>query len=84
VTDADGVVEFATIYPGWYPGRAVHAHLKVILDNRTAVTSQLFFDEEFSDAVFARPPYATGATATPGSRATWSTPRPTPRARRSC
>src|SRR5687767_9142353 len=29
VTDADGRVRFTTIYPGWYPGRAVHIHFKV-------------------------------------------------------
>ena len=26
MTGADGVAEFRTIYPGWYPGRAVHVH----------------------------------------------------------
>ena len=30
LTDADGMVEFETIYPGWYTGRTVHIHLKVI------------------------------------------------------
>lgn len=29
LTDADGVVEFATIYPGWYTSRTVHLHMKV-------------------------------------------------------
>jgi protocatechuate 3,4-dioxygenase beta subunit len=57
VTDGDGRVEFVTIYPGWYPGRAVHAHLKVFLGSDTAVTTQLFFDESFTDSVFARAPY---------------------------
>jgi protocatechuate 3,4-dioxygenase beta subunit len=57
VTDGDGVVEFVTVYPGWYQGRAVHAHLKVFLDGSTAVTTQLFFDEEFTDSVFAEEPY---------------------------
>jgi protocatechuate 3,4-dioxygenase beta subunit len=58
VTNGDGVAEFATVYPGWYPGRAVHAHLKVFLDNETAVTTQLFFDEDFTDEVFRRDPYS--------------------------
>ena len=26
VTDSGGAVEFQTIYPGWYPGRATHIH----------------------------------------------------------
>jgi protocatechuate 3,4-dioxygenase beta subunit len=58
VTDADGVVEFVTVYPGWYPGRAVHAHLKVFPGGSTEVTTQLFFDEAFSDSVFEREPYS--------------------------
>ncbi len=29
LTDADGVVTFNTIYPGWYSGRTVHIHMKV-------------------------------------------------------
>ncbi len=29
LTDADGVVTFDTIYPGWYSGRTVHIHMKV-------------------------------------------------------
>ena len=28
-TDADGVAEFQTVYPGWYTGRTVHIHMKV-------------------------------------------------------
>ena len=28
-TDRHGMVEFATIVPGWYPGRTEHVHLKV-------------------------------------------------------
>ena len=58
VTNADGVAEFVTVYPGWYRGRAVHAHLKVFLGNQTAVTSQLFFDEGFTDSVYREAPYS--------------------------
>jgi protocatechuate 3,4-dioxygenase beta subunit len=29
LTDADGIAEFQTIYPGWYSGRTVHIHMKV-------------------------------------------------------
>jgi len=63
VTDAKGIVQFTTIYPGWYPGRAVHIHFKV----RTAAssspayefTSQFYFDERLTDRVHSRAPYAT-------------------------
>lgn len=63
VTDANGTAAFTTIYPGWYPGRTIHIHFKL----RTApdavqgheFTSQLFFDDAFSDQVLAQPPYDT-------------------------
>lgn len=56
-TGADGNVRFTTIYPGWYPGRAVHIHFKV----RTRAhefTSQLYFDEGLTDRAHTRKPYA--------------------------
>lgn len=57
VTDADGNVEFLTVYPGWYPGRTVHIHAKAHLDSRSEFTTQLYFDDAVSDAVFATAPY---------------------------
>ncbi|MGR7025628.1 dioxygenase family protein [Geodermatophilus sp. URMC 62] len=51
VTGPDGVVTFATVYPGWYPTRTVHLHLKVHLDRSTVLTTQLFFDDAVTDAV---------------------------------
>jgi protocatechuate 3,4-dioxygenase beta subunit len=57
VTNAQGVAEFTTIYPGWYPGRAVHIHFKIRYRNRD-FTSQLFFDDALSDRILANPPYA--------------------------
>jgi protocatechuate 3,4-dioxygenase beta subunit len=56
-TDAAGMVEFRTIYPGWYPGRTVHIHLIVRVDERV-LTGQLYFPEPISDEVLARSPYA--------------------------
>lgn len=32
ITDADGMVEFDTVYPGWYQGRTVHIHMRVAVD----------------------------------------------------
>jgi protocatechuate 3,4-dioxygenase beta subunit len=46
------------VYPGWYRGRTVHIHFKVHLDNRTLLTSQLFFDEAVTEKVYAREPYS--------------------------
>jgi protocatechuate 3,4-dioxygenase beta subunit len=56
LTDANGHVEFTTIYPGWYQGRATHIHFKVRTGNYE-FTSQFFFDEAFTDVVHAQPPY---------------------------
>lgn len=56
-TGPDGVVQFSTIYPGWYPTRTAHLHLKVHLDRKTVLTTQLFFDDAVSDVVYAQPPY---------------------------
>jgi len=62
VTDADGRVEFATIYPGWYPGRTVHIHFKVHFGSTSEVTSQLYFPESTTDAVYAQSPYNSRGT----------------------
>ena len=57
-TNADGVAEFHTIYPGWYSGRAVHIHLRVHIDDATVLTSQMFFDEAYTASVYEQEPYA--------------------------
>ena len=58
VTDRAGMVEFTTIYPGWYQGRTAHIHAKVHLDRQTALTTQLYFDDRVTRRVYARAPYA--------------------------
>jgi protocatechuate 3,4-dioxygenase beta subunit len=58
VTDAGGAAEFATIYPGWYPGRTTHIHFKVHVDDQTYLTSQLYFDDAVTAAVYAGGVYA--------------------------
>jgi protocatechuate 3,4-dioxygenase beta subunit len=57
-TDASGVAEFRTVFPGWYPGRAVHIQVKVQVDGGQTHTGQLFFDPEVTSAVYAKEPYA--------------------------
>ena len=53
MTDAAGIAAFQTIYPGWYRGRTVHIHYKVILEGNAVLTSQIFFDDSLSDGVYA-------------------------------
>lgn len=56
-TDAAGMVEFDTIYPGWYPGRTVHIHMMAYTSGRT-YTSQVYFPDPVTDDVHALEPYA--------------------------
>jgi protocatechuate 3,4-dioxygenase beta subunit len=62
VTDKNGEARFTTIYPGWYQGRTTHIHFKIRTDPSGSrgkeFTSQLYFDDAFSDQVFAAAPYA--------------------------
>jgi protocatechuate 3,4-dioxygenase beta subunit len=69
-TDANGLAEFVTIYPGWYSGRAIHIHFKVRKFDGSAktyeFTSQIFFDDATNNAVMARSPY--NSRGTPDTR----------------
>jgi protocatechuate 3,4-dioxygenase beta subunit len=52
MTDDNGVVNFTTIYPGWYQGRAVHIHFKVrTYSGATKLdefTSQFYLDDSLT------------------------------------
>lgn len=76
LTDRNGRAEFATIYPGQYPGRTTHIHLKVHVGGRqrdgtyagghVSHTGQLFTADRHDAEVFALAPYkANTATITP-------------------
>lgn len=66
--DANGIVEFETIYPGWYDGRAVHIHVAVMQDGENIFTGQLYFDEAYSEAIYQTGEYAAfGPPDTPWS-----------------
>lgn len=54
--DENGVVGFETIYPGWYQGRTTHIHYKVFLDERTVLTSQIFFPDALSEFIYEKSP----------------------------
>ncbi|WP_443726664.1 intradiol ring-cleavage dioxygenase [Streptomyces beijiangensis] len=72
LTDHDGFVEFKTVFPGWYRGRAVHIHTKVHVGGKmtdagyegghTCHTGQFFFDETSVLASAEVAPYATNTT----------------------
>jgi len=62
LTDSTGKVQFLTIYPGWYSGRAVHIHFTIRTTgadgNDYQFTSQFFFDDTLTDQVHALESYA--------------------------
>jgi protocatechuate 3,4-dioxygenase beta subunit len=63
-----GIVDFTTIYPGWYQGRTIHIHLKVHWGGKAvnetyggghvAHTGQLFLPEDITADVAKMAPYA--------------------------
>jgi protocatechuate 3,4-dioxygenase beta subunit len=60
VTDENGLVQFTTIYPGWYGGRAVHIHFKVRTGLEAGAreqVSQLYFDDALTDQIGQLEPY---------------------------
>ena len=59
MTDADGVVQFTTIYPGWYSGRTIHIHYRLrVTGTSYDFVSQVFFPETISNQVLANAPYS--------------------------
>lgn len=58
--DANGIVQFSTIYPGWYSGRTTHIHFKVFLDDTNILTGQIFFPDALSQYLYEHiEPYKT-------------------------
>ncbi len=75
VTDARGEARFVTVYPGWYPGRTVHIHVKIrtvpIAKRSFEFTSQLYFNDELTDRVHAASPYAAKGPRTERNQHDW-------------
>ncbi|MER7923963.1 intradiol ring-cleavage dioxygenase [Streptomyces sp. NPDC096057] len=68
VANANGVVTFETIFPGWYTPRTCHIHVKVHTGGEKAdgtyeggkvnYTGQLFFADDIAEEIFTLDPYA--------------------------
>lgn len=58
LTDARGLACFRSIYPGWYPTRTTHVHVKVYPQTGWELTTQLYFHEALTSQIYALPPYA--------------------------
>lgn len=57
ITNAEGIVDFITVYPGWYPGRTTHIHFKVHFTPTSESISQMYFPEDMTTEVYAVAPY---------------------------
>ncbi|KIM78949.1 hypothetical protein PILCRDRAFT_581034 [Piloderma croceum F 1598] len=74
-TNSNGLVEFSTIFPGFYGGRSVHIHTAVLTNYTTNVNGtigqeagsirhigQVFFEESWTEMVVATTPYSQETT----------------------
>ena len=51
-TDADGWVEFNTIFPGWYEGRVPHIHFKVFIGEQESLNSQFYLEQATCEHIY--------------------------------
>jgi protocatechuate 3,4-dioxygenase beta subunit len=68
VANANGVVKFETIFPGWYTPRTCHIHVKVHTGGekedgtyeggKVNYTGQLFFADDIAEEIFTLEPYS--------------------------
>ena len=58
ITNSSGQVTFTTIYPGWYPGRPMHIHFKVLKNGKELLTSQFFASDAINTKIYATGEYA--------------------------
>lgn len=60
VANANGIVRFDSVFPGWYPGRTPHLHLKINPNAASELTTQLFFADNVHAQVYQNVvPYTT-------------------------
>jgi protocatechuate 3,4-dioxygenase beta subunit len=68
IANANGVVKFETIFPGWYTPRTCHIHVKVHTGGekedgtyeggKVNYTGQFFFDDTIAQEIFTLEPYS--------------------------
>ncbi|MEU6349316.1 intradiol ring-cleavage dioxygenase [Streptomyces sp. NPDC047072] len=68
IANANGVVKFETIFPGWYTPRTCHIHVKVHTGGEKEdgtyeggivnYTGQLFFADDIAEEIFTLDPYS--------------------------
>jgi protocatechuate 3,4-dioxygenase beta subunit len=56
-TDSQGQARFTSIYPGWYPNRLTHLHVKIHIGSDVVITTNLFYPEAINEEVYATADY---------------------------
>ena len=59
-TDSIGNVYFLGCFPGWYPSRTTHIHVRVVTSSQTLVT-QFCFDDDLANDIYANHSEYTGS-----------------------
>jgi protocatechuate 3,4-dioxygenase beta subunit len=63
-SNADGLVAFESIYPGWYQGRAPHIHVHIYnASGKSLLITQIAFPENVSSTVYSQGVYASHGQA---------------------
>ena len=62
-SDSAGNVRFETIFPGWYPGRTPHIHVKVYVSGNEVHTGQVYFRAAVLNTIYAQGAYASRGKA---------------------
>lgn len=63
-TNANGMVGFTSLYPGWYSGRAPHIHVQIFNSSGTSLLiTQIAFPESVSSTVYSQGVYAANGQA---------------------
>lgn len=63
-TDANGLVSFTSIYPGWYSGRAPHIHVHIYdSTGKSLLVTQIALPEDISKIVYTQGAYASHGQA---------------------
>jgi protocatechuate 3,4-dioxygenase beta subunit len=61
-TNAQGRVDFSTVFPGWYSGRTIHIHFTVRVGGQAYITSQLYFEDALSEEILQQVDYKARGT----------------------
>jgi protocatechuate 3,4-dioxygenase beta subunit len=57
LTDEHGTARFRSIFPGSYPGRSVHVHVKVRAEGFDELTTQVYFPDDLVASILSKSNY---------------------------